>query len=372
MLRRPIIVLSEDVIRNKNGEPISVNDIYGIYLPILSPARECINEPIVLVYDQSHFCPLLTRDNRMDKTVHNYLPLYLSMNQTIDKTLLPIRFLGDDVSVERSDNLLHEYLKIQKVDYSFDENSPPLSVSCAELGSKNLPLKENFVQLYYNYEVDFFEVQKPKAIEEERERERQREIENYVSRHAPYDTNNRSVVIQEPTSSTLSPRFINTTNNNQSRQQTNHSYEQYLNDDTHNNGAYVPSSGHVYIENPPSQPQQSRGLPDYTKTAQANPGVNFDRYGQYSQSYPRHNSDNIGNINNNGKITNSVNLDIREDENKFKRGNVPPIFQSLSIEFTWNILSFNNPSVFPPKYFHCCTLIFLYLSAFFIQIIPII
>ncbi|CAF5197749.1 unnamed protein product, partial [Rotaria magnacalcarata] len=37
MLCRPIIVLSEDWIRNKIGEAISVNDLYGIYLPTLSP-----------------------------------------------------------------------------------------------------------------------------------------------------------------------------------------------------------------------------------------------------------------------------------------------------------------------------------------------
>ncbi|CAF1013214.1 unnamed protein product, partial [Didymodactylos carnosus] len=63
MLRRPIIVLSEDVVRNKHGEAISINDIMGIYLPMLSDPTDCIKYPIVISYDRSHFCPLVTCDD---------------------------------------------------------------------------------------------------------------------------------------------------------------------------------------------------------------------------------------------------------------------------------------------------------------------
>jgi hypothetical protein len=321
MLRRPIIVLSEDIIRNKNGEPISVNDIYGIYLPILSSASECVNEPIVLAYDHSHFCPLETGENRIDTTILNCLPLYLSINHTYDQKVLPIRFLGEDVSVERSDNLLHEYLRIQKVEHSFDPNSPPLSVLCAELGKKNLASRDNFFELYYKYLTDFFEIQKPKAIEEERRNERQREIENYASRHGSYDVNNTSVVIDDPISSSSSSRLINTTNNNQSRNQNNYPYEQYVNDDTYNNRGYIPYDGPMHLENTRTQPQQSKQPPDYVKTTQRTLPGNYDPHGQYTQSYPKTYSDNISNLNNNGKMVNNVQLDIREEENKFKRGN---------------------------------------------------
>jgi hypothetical protein len=93
MLARPIIILSEDVVRNKHGEAISYNDLYGIYLPILSKPGDCVKIPIVLAYDQSHFCPLQTNDLNNNTSSDNYLPLYQSSEHTRNETLLPIRFL---------------------------------------------------------------------------------------------------------------------------------------------------------------------------------------------------------------------------------------------------------------------------------------
>ena len=235
MLHRPIIVLAEDVIRNKNGEPISVNDLYGIYLPILSPASECVREPIVLVYDQSHFCPLLNDDRQSSGIPTNLLPLYLSIDHIYDRILLPIRFIGDDVSAEHSSNLLHDYLLLRTEKFSFDSNSPPIYLLCAELGRQHLSSKEDFYRLYHKYVCDFFQVQKPKAIEEEQNRERERELEKYALSNLTHDTNGRSIIKRDlAPSPKISPRSNSSIDDSQSRD---HSYEQrYSSDDSHNNG----------------------------------------------------------------------------------------------------------------------------------------
>jgi hypothetical protein len=313
MLHRPIIVLSEDVIRNKNGEPISVNDLFGIYLPILSSPNECISEPIVLAYDRSHFCPLQTDDTNRDKTSDNLLPIYPSVNHIYEQNLLPIRFLGDDVSAEHSKNLLHEYLRIKTVDYPFDSNSAPIPVLCVELGTKNLSSKENFFLLYYKYVKDFFEIQKPQAIQEERKRERERELEEYVAQHTSYDNYGRSI-IKRDTSPTRSPR----SNDIQQRYQTNYTYEpRYLQNSAYNNEAYIPRSSGINFEN---SPIQSPILPDYPRKTLRDPSIDDTRSVSYKELYPRNITDNINNLNNNGKMISSVNTTIRENNSSFQPG----------------------------------------------------
>ncbi len=321
MLRRPIIVLSEDVIRNKNGEAISVNDLFGIYLPILSQPRECIKEPIILAYDHSHFCPLQTNDSLNEKAAANLLPLYLSINQMYDQILLPVRFLGDDVSDDRSDNLLHDYLRIRKLEYNLDSNSSPISFLCAELCDKHLSSRTNFFLLYHKYLMDFFEVQKPKAIEEERKRERQRELENYATRPISYDTYVRPLMRRDPLSSELppitSPRSYTPINGISSRNQNSHSYaEQYLNDD----GRYIPYDGAFDIENRSTQPRQSNRSPDYTKLAQRNSDVVHSYHDPIKQSYSTTYPDNISNVRNNGKSINTLYTDRQDYDFNPTRG----------------------------------------------------
>jgi hypothetical protein len=324
MLHRPIIVLSEDVIRNKDGEAISVNDLFGIYLPILSSPSECINEPIVLAYDRSHFCPLQTNDIIHEKASDNRLPLYPSINHIYEQNLLPIRFLGEDVNVERSKNLLRDYLRIQEVDYCVDSNSPAVSVLCADLGSKNLLTKEDFLLLYYKYLKDFFEIQKPRAIEEERKREKERELEDYISRHTSYDTYGPSITKLDA-SPTRSSRSNDTTNDIQLRNQTNYPYDsQYLYNNVDNNGAYVPRNDGIYVENSSFQPQQSQRLPDYAKRVQRDPNIDYTPSELHKQLYPTSNVDNISNLNNSGKMTNSVSINIQDNNSRFKRGNFRP------------------------------------------------
>ncbi|CAF0741453.1 unnamed protein product [Rotaria sp. Silwood1] len=198
MLARPIIILSEDVVRNKHGEAISYNDLFGIYLPILSKPKDCVPIPIVLAYDQSHFCPLQTNDLNTGSKLDNFLPLYQSIEHTRNQTLLPIRFLGNDNSSEQNNKLLQSYLRTKRLSYYPDTNGTPLPILCVELGNRALPEKDDFFFLYYNYVMDFFEIQKKKIQEEEDKRRFEQEY--YSPNQSSYETNQRSVMKRDDSS----------------------------------------------------------------------------------------------------------------------------------------------------------------------------
>ncbi|CAF2053459.1 unnamed protein product [Rotaria magnacalcarata] len=323
MLCRPIIVLSEDWIRNKIGEAISVNDLYGIYLPTLSPSLECSTEPIVLAYDRSHFCALITRDIGHSKSSKDLLPLYLSVNHAYDGMSLPIRFLGEDGSVEYSNNLLDEYLRVKKIDYSFDSNSSSLSILCTELGSKHLLPKDSFFTLFQKYLNDFFEVQKPKSIADQKKREKQHELDKHVARDLCSDDKSLSTIQQLPSlSSSLSPRVRSnaTSYDILSHNQDNGSYEQrYVYDGTYADQSNVPHTSTFYIENPVYKSQQSPRPSEHVEVLREATGLYTTDIEPSKQSYFDNNTSNISNLNSYDKYFNTDNLPLREDESKHRR-----------------------------------------------------
>ena len=307
MLRRPIIILSEDVIRNKDGEPISVNDLYGIYLPILSDSAECINEPILLAYDRSHFCPLRTSDTNQERiSSGNFLPLYPSKNHILEQTLLPIRFLGEDITAERSNGLIREYLRVKEFDYIYDATSAPISLQCAELSSKYVTLKDNFFLIYYDYLMDFFKIQKPKAVEDELRRERKREEEERIARYGSYDN-----YTQSPRRYGTSPtRLLD----DHLRSRTDRYDPVIYSDDLTSNDGYIPRNGTSYFENGSVLPRVSS---DYARTFQRASTANHRYPESPKKQVPLGNPDVLNNLTNgNSKQTNSVKIQI--EENKFK------------------------------------------------------
>lgn len=209
MLSRPIIIISEDVVRNKHGEAISVNDLYGIYLPTLCQSNYLIKEPIVLAYDQSHFCPLQTNDCLKVTSSNNCLPLYQSAEHARKQTLLPIRFLGNEISLEESYRLLSRYLNIKKLAFYPESNSKGITVFCAELGYKRFGTGDDFFLLFYDYLKDFYEIQKRKLKEqeaaEEEERKHKYEQDYYYQNQSRTESPQRAVIKHEVSSSPPPP-----------------------------------------------------------------------------------------------------------------------------------------------------------------------
>ena len=64
VLRRPVIVVADEYIRDMNGEPLAPVYFGGIYLPLECSPSSCFKSPLVLAYDSSHFSPLVARKDR--------------------------------------------------------------------------------------------------------------------------------------------------------------------------------------------------------------------------------------------------------------------------------------------------------------------
>ncbi|KAI5722535.1 hypothetical protein M8J76_009862 [Diaphorina citri] len=128
VLRRPIIVVADTVLKDMNGEDLAPIPFGGIYLPLECPPDKCLKSPLLLAYDGGHFSALVAMHNAKNPEVAA-IPLV-----DHNKDLLPIQFNVDpgdegDVSSEVSSathsamseetdnvNLLAEYLDVLKLD----------------------------------------------------------------------------------------------------------------------------------------------------------------------------------------------------------------------------------------------------------------
>ena len=89
VLRRPIIVISDIVLRDINGEALAPITFGGVYLPLDIPQSECHKVPLLLAYDTAHFSALVTMEATSE---HPPALIPLTDNENI---LLPIQFCID-------------------------------------------------------------------------------------------------------------------------------------------------------------------------------------------------------------------------------------------------------------------------------------
>jgi OTU domain-containing protein 7 len=86
VLKRPIIVVSDTVLKNAKGESLSPINFGGIYLPLEISPQQChrfvfirfhkiasFRSPLVLCYDSSHFSPLVTMRQRNTNSLQGIL-----------------------------------------------------------------------------------------------------------------------------------------------------------------------------------------------------------------------------------------------------------------------------------------------------------
>ncbi|KJH52405.1 OTU-like cysteine protease [Dictyocaulus viviparus] len=129
VLKRPIIVVSDTVLRNAKGEELSPVSFGGIYLPLECPSKQCHRSPLVLCYDSAHFSPLVPM--RHCSSQMQIIPI-----TDFNRNLLPVQFVidpGPDFSwwsdeedasmaarLEMTDGdkmvLLSEYMDLVKMD----------------------------------------------------------------------------------------------------------------------------------------------------------------------------------------------------------------------------------------------------------------
>ncbi|XP_068087762.1 tumor necrosis factor alpha-induced protein 3-like isoform X2 [Hyperolius riggenbachi] len=144
ILRRPIVVLSDNVFRSlESGTSFSPLNVSGIYLPLHWPAQECYKFPIVLGYDSQHFAPLVTiKDSGPE--IRAVSLAFFERGRCEDIT---VHFLTD-LEEKSKDKLLKEYLHILQVPVQSWETDTTHVINTARLAESNLPKEINLVEDY--------------------------------------------------------------------------------------------------------------------------------------------------------------------------------------------------------------------------------
>lgn len=130
VLRRPIIIVADTILKDSNGEALAPIPFGGIYLPFQCPPESCHRSPLLLTYDAAHFSALVAMEQ-----VDNVLPAAIPVVDP-EFTLLPIHFMLDpgpnydwskeegnsrnsasspDISLEGKLRLIGQYLDIEHV-----------------------------------------------------------------------------------------------------------------------------------------------------------------------------------------------------------------------------------------------------------------
>ncbi|XP_062842040.1 OTU domain-containing protein 7B isoform X2 [Trichomycterus rosablanca] len=90
VLRRPIVVVADTMLRDSGGEAFAPIPFGGIYLPLEVPANKCHRSPLVLAYDQAHFSALVSMEQKDGSKEQVVIPLTDS-----DYKMLPLHFAVD-------------------------------------------------------------------------------------------------------------------------------------------------------------------------------------------------------------------------------------------------------------------------------------
>ncbi|CAH2326812.1 OTU domain-containing 7B [Pelobates cultripes] len=140
VLKRPIVVVADTMLRDSGGEAFAPIPFGGIYLPLEVPANKCHSSPLVLAYDQAHFSALVSMEqNEQSKEQAPFIPLTDS-----DHKLLPVHFAVDPgkdwewgkndsdnvrlagvaISLEAKLNLLHNYMTVTWLSLPCETQAP--------------------------------------------------------------------------------------------------------------------------------------------------------------------------------------------------------------------------------------------------------
>ncbi len=100
VLRRPIIVIADKVLRGVSGEDFAPIYFGGIYLPLEVSPTLCYKSPVVLAYDASHFSALVAQEEKSPRRQSKYAAMSGRKDVVIplvipNGALLPVQFVVD-------------------------------------------------------------------------------------------------------------------------------------------------------------------------------------------------------------------------------------------------------------------------------------
>lgn len=140
ILRRPIIVLAENMWRDAAGKSLQPLNFSGIYLPLGWDPKDCFRHPILLGYHHQHFSPLLCTGPPTDKEVKDVYCVSL-VDHEFER--FPIHFL-EEGEEGRVNQLLQQYLTCETVGF---RDRPVL---CARLATDYPKEELDVFQSYLN------------------------------------------------------------------------------------------------------------------------------------------------------------------------------------------------------------------------------
>ncbi|XP_060770859.1 OTU domain-containing protein 7A [Neoarius graeffei] len=139
VLRRPIVVVADTMLRDSGGEAFAPIPFGGLYLPLEVPPNRCHCSPLVLAYDQAHFSALVSMEQRDQQREQAVIPLTDSEHK-----LLALHFAVDPgrdwewgrddndniklanliLSLEAKLNLLHSYMNVTWIRIPSETRAP--------------------------------------------------------------------------------------------------------------------------------------------------------------------------------------------------------------------------------------------------------
>ncbi|XP_051496960.1 OTU domain-containing protein 7B [Apus apus] len=139
VLKRPIVVVADTMLRDSGGEAFAPIPFGGIYLPLEVPANKCHRSPLVLAYDQAHFSALVSMEQKEPTKDQAVIPLTDSEHK-----LLPVHFAVDPgkdwqwgkddsdnvklasvtLSLEAKLHLLHSYMNVKWITLPGETQAP--------------------------------------------------------------------------------------------------------------------------------------------------------------------------------------------------------------------------------------------------------
>ncbi|XP_066501116.1 OTU domain-containing protein 7B [Hoplias malabaricus] len=142
VLRRPIVVVADTMLRDSGGEAFAPIPFGGIYLPLEVPGNKCHRSPLVLAYDQAHFSALVSMEQKDSSKEQVVIPLTDS-----DYKMLPVHFAVDPgkdwewgkddadnvmlasvtLSLEAKLHLLHTYMNVTWLPLPCEVQQAPLA-----------------------------------------------------------------------------------------------------------------------------------------------------------------------------------------------------------------------------------------------------
>ncbi|XP_066993922.2 OTU domain-containing protein 7B, partial [Anabrus simplex] len=94
VLRRPIVVIADLMLKDVNGEDLAPIPFGGIYLPLECSPADCRRSPLILTYDAAHFSALVVMEKEDASERMAQAPAVIPLTNS-DHELLPIQFSVD-------------------------------------------------------------------------------------------------------------------------------------------------------------------------------------------------------------------------------------------------------------------------------------